>query len=70
MKAFIISMLKEGDQISCGRVLSLLSLIIGAVIAILGLYLDKDLNALSVLVGVFVGSGMLGKVGQKFAERE
>jgi hypothetical protein len=48
--------------------MSLISLLVGSLLAILGLYLKVDLLGLSALVGVFVGSGFTGKVAQKFAE--
>lgn len=60
----------ENSEVSMMRVMSMLSLSAGIVIGAYGLCTNKDMSALSMLCGVFVGAAFGGKVGQKFAERE
>jgi hypothetical protein len=58
----------DNGDISMMRVMAFLALIFGASVAILGMFLGKDLNQLATLSGVFVGAGFGGKMIQKFAE--
>jgi uncharacterized membrane protein YiaA len=62
------SLLSENSTVSAMRVMAFIALFIGAGLAFAGMYAGKDLNALSVLVGVFVGAAFGGKMVQKFAE--
>lgn len=63
-----MSMFSESSDISSMRVLSFLSLVMGGIIATVGMYKQVELSGLSMLTGVFVGSAFGGKVMQKFAE--
>lgn len=47
------------------RVMSFLSLLLGAAVAFYGINQDRDMTGLAMLVGVFVGSAFGGKVLQK-----
>lgn len=71
MKNFIIKMFEEqGGDVSLTRVITLLALIMGFTIAILGIYKGADLNALSILVSSFITPALAAKTISKFAERE
>jgi len=61
---YLKSILAVDGDMSCMRLLSLISLISGVAVAFWGIYLGKDLMSLSVLVGVFVGSSFGGKALQ------
>lgn len=52
------------------RVMSLLSLVIGCVIGVVGLFMCKDLTGVATLAAVFVGAAFAGKVGQKAMEEK
>jgi hypothetical protein len=58
----------ENSTVSCMRVMSVSSLAIGGLIALVAVCMNKDLAGASPLVGVFVGAAFGGKVAQKFAE--
>lgn len=62
-------MLSETGDISTMRVMSFLSLLIGAAIAVFGLWHGKDMSGLAVLVSAFVGPAFVGKAAQSFAEK-
>jgi hypothetical protein len=64
----IKSALSEKDKISTMRIMSLFSLLVGAGIAIYGIYEGKDLGGVAEICGVFVGAAVGGKVTQKYAE--
>lgn len=68
LKRLYISLFSENSEISIMRVMSIMSLVFAATISIVGLYQDKNLTDLAILVGVFVGSAFGGKAVQKFAE--
>lgn len=61
-------MLAENSQISSMRVMSLISLTSGIIIAIIGLVKGSNLSEVAILAGVFVGSAFGGKALQKFSE--
>lgn len=68
MKEWLKKLFSNSPEVSCGRVMSVVNMFAGIGLAFLGLMQDKDLNALAVLVSVFIGGGVVGKVVQKFAE--
>lgn len=68
MKWFVTELLSESGAISTTRVMSLLSLGIGAIIAIGGLLMDKDPSGVAQICGIFVGSSFAAKVTQKYME--
>lgn len=70
-KKIIHSLLSEDStDISSVRVMSFISLFTGVGIAIYGVYQGKDLSGLAQVCGVFIGAAFVGKVSQKFAERD
>lgn len=60
---------REDSPISMVRLMSLLSLIIGAVIGLCGVYRGTDLGGVAEVCGVFVVSAFGGKVLQKGMEK-
>lgn len=68
MKEWLLKLLSQSSGVSAMRVMSFISLLSGIIIAFVGVYENKDLSALAVLVGVFVGSAFAGKAVQKFSE--
>lgn len=68
MKTFFKALLSESSPVSTVRLMSLVSLVIGAVIGLYGVYMGKDLGGIAQVCAVFVGSAFAGKVGQKFME--
>lgn len=69
MRKFISSLLSDSGEVSAVRVMALVSLTVGLVVAIYGVYKGKDLSGLAQVCGVFVGPAFAAKVGQKFAEK-
>lgn len=69
MGSFIQALLSQKGDISTMRVMSLTSLLIGALIAVYGVYMGKDLGGIAQLCAVFVGAAFCGKAGQKFMEK-
>jgi uncharacterized membrane protein YiaA len=59
----------DASSVSAMRVMSMLSLFFGMIIAIIGLYRNADLNGLSLLVGIFITSAFGGKAIQKRFEK-
>jgi uncharacterized membrane protein YiaA len=70
IKEFLSKMISESNDVSAMRIMSAFSLLVGSAIAIVGLYMQKDLNQLSTLCMVFVGAAFGGKVAQKFGENK
>jgi hypothetical protein len=66
----LIAILKEQSGVSAMRVMSLLSLTTGAIIALIAVYRNCDLNGSVPMVTIFVGAAFGGKVWQKYAEVE
>lgn len=60
----------EEPSTSAMRVMSMLSLLFGMAIAIIGIYRNVDLKDLSWLVGIFVTSAFGGKAIQKRFEKK
>lgn len=65
---FIEGLLSEQDGHSMMRVMSLLSLFIGAGIGMYGVYRGTDMTGVAAICGVFVVSAFGGKVLQKGME--
>ena len=69
MKEFLLKMFSENSDVSEMRVAAILCVLCAMGIAIYGMSKNPiDYSGLSLLCGTFVGSGMAGKVSQKFAE--
>ena len=65
---FIKKLLSESNEVSCMRLMSLFSLLIGAGIAVYCVHAARNLSEATPLVSVFVGSAFGGKTVQKFME--
>lgn len=63
------SLLSEDGSISSMRIMSIISLVTGAVIAMVGLLRGESLSGLALLTGVFVGAAFGGKAAQKAFEK-
>lgn len=64
-------MFEEAEgEISMVRIMSLLSLLTGIAIGLYGVIKGKDLSGVAQVCAVFVSAAFVGKVTQKFAERE
>lgn len=59
---------EQQGEVSCMRVMSFLSLLIGASIAYYGIFKGQDLSSYSTTIGIFVGAAFGGKLGQKYFE--
>lgn len=71
LKKILHSLLSENEtDISSVRVMSFIALFTGVCIAIYGVYQGKDLAGLAQVCGVFIGAAFVGKVTQKFAEKD
>lgn len=70
MKEFLRQLFSEKGDISAMRVMCMLSLITGCYIGIAGLYQNKALTDVSVLVGVFLSAAITGKAVQKRSENK
>ena len=68
VKSYLLKLFSENSEVSMMRVMSLLSLTVGSILAFVGLNKKNDPTSLAVLVGVFVGSAFGGKVMQKAQE--
>lgn len=68
MKEFLEKLFSSTSDVSSMRVMGFFSLIIGSVIAFIGVFKGLELMGLSTLVGVFVGSAFAGKAIQKASE--
>lgn len=67
---FFQRLLSDDSDVSCMRLMSLISLFIGGSIAYVSLFENRDLSEASPTIGVFVGAAFGGKVWQKYAERK
>lgn len=65
----MIGIFKENSPISMVRVMSIISLLIGAVIGLFGVYRGTDLGGVAEVCAVFVVSAFGGKVLQKGMEK-
>lgn len=68
--SFIYKMLSESGEISLMRVMALYSVIVSSMIALYGIYSNKDLTDVAALAGVFLGTAFAGKAGQKYMEKK
>jgi hypothetical protein len=68
MKQFILDLIRDDSNLSMTRFLAMFSVIMAGGIAVYGMSKGVDLNALSMLVGVFLAAGFTGKVSQKMIE--
>lgn len=68
MKAFFTDLLSRNGAMSMLRFMSILSLIIGAGIAIYAIGVKSDLPYVPEIVAIFVGSAFGGKISQKYIE--
>ena len=65
----IKEILSDSDHnLSAMRVMAVIALIFGFIIALIGLCLNKDLSQVAILSGVFVAPAFAGKAVSKFAE--
>jgi len=65
---FFEKLLSESSEVSCMRLMAIISLIVGAGIAIYCVLAYKDLPQVTPLVSIFVGAAFSGKTIQKFME--
>jgi hypothetical protein len=70
MKNLILALLSENSKISSLRLMSLTSLFSAVGMAVYGLYMNRDIGTLAILVGVFVSAAFGGKISQKFIEKK
>lgn len=70
MKAFLLGLLSDSEGHSLMRVMSIVSLLIGAVIGLYGVYMGTDLVGTAAVCSVFVVSAFGGKLAQKSMEKE
>jgi len=68
VKSFLLTLFSDTGGVSMMRVLSLICVTTASGIAIHAISTGSDLNATSVLCGVFLGAGIGGKVTQKITE--
>jgi hypothetical protein len=66
---FIRDLFSESGNVSMTRFLSLLCVLMATIIAIYGLIEKSDIGQLSMLCATFLGTGMGGKVAQKWVEK-
>lgn len=70
MKTWLSALFSCEDNVSVMRVMSLLSLLVGTIVAVVGVLKGSDLKDLSWLVAVFVTSAFGGKAIQKGFEKK
>lgn len=70
LKVWLSKVLSETGEVSATRLHLFLSLILGFIIALIGLYKNSDLASLAILVGTFVGPSAALKGFQKTIEKE
>lgn len=68
IKYVLSLMFSDSSKVSMMRVMALLSLVSGIVLAFVGLSQQQEPSSLAVLVAVFVGSSFGGKALQKSQE--
>ena len=69
MKQFLLDLLSEQSKISTMRLMSLMCALAAIGLAFYGIDKGQQLDALSILCGVFLGAAFGGKVSQKAFER-
>lgn len=68
MKQFILQLFSDTGSVSMMRMLSLICVLTASVIALYCIYMDRNMDAASVLCGVFLGFAFTGKAVQKISE--
>lgn len=67
---FIEKLLSEGSDVSCMRLMSILSLLIGAILTFYIVRINYNLSEATPVIGIFVGSAFGGKIWQKTIENK
>ena len=65
---FLKRILSQNHETSCMRLMSLISLTVGSLLAFGTLIKGDNLNNSASVIGIFVGAAFGGKVWQKYAE--
>lgn len=68
MKNFIMQLFNETGTVSMMRMLSLICVLTASAIALYCIYMNRDMNAASILCGIFLGAAFTGKAVQKISE--
>jgi len=69
MRQFIVNLFSESNSVSMMRFMSLISLLMGCIIAIYGISKNPvDYSGISLLVSVFITAAFGGKIAQKMQE--
>jgi uncharacterized membrane protein len=58
------------SEVSSMRVMTMLALLTGCFVGIVGIYKDRNLAELSILCGTFLSAAMTGKIMQKNIENK
>jgi hypothetical protein len=66
----LLKFLSDDSAPSCGRLMALMSLLMGAGVAFATVYLNRDMAGASPIVGIFVASAFGGHVAGKYMERD
>lgn len=69
MKNLLLSLLSESSDLSMMRAMSLICVVAALVVAIAGLYSNKDLGQVALLVSAFLVPAFGGKVIQAYSEK-
>lgn len=67
-KCYISKLLSENKDVSCMRVMSIISLVFGGIVAILSITSKVEMSGAAQMVSVFVVSAFGGKTLQKHME--
>lgn len=67
---FVNKMLSEKGDVSLMRVMALSCVAVSSIIAIYGVYSNRDLFDIAALCAVFLGAAFTGKVSQKYMEKK
>jgi hypothetical protein len=65
---FFKKLLSENNEVSCMRLMAIISLFVGSSIAYIALYKNCDLTSSAPTISIFVGAAFGGKIWQKYAE--
>lgn len=68
--SFFSKLFSESGDVSCMRVMAVLSLVFGVFVACYCLHGGHDLANATPTIAVFVGAAFGGKVGQKYLENK
>lgn len=69
MKKLFRELFSESNKLSLMRVMSGFSLVVGTIIALIGIITKQNLTGVAELAGMFVISAFGGKVAQKAVEK-